>query len=131
MSTALAPEPVKPKEPLATSKKEMVTEPRQTIVLKGFIRKSRVNSSYEGICLTLNLAVCGHSLEETDQKLHALIVAYLEDAAKTGHWAEMIPRRAPASYYIEYYRLRLLSHFNSLVDFKLFVQSVPPCTAHA
>jgi hypothetical protein len=100
------------------------------LILKGFIRKVE-EGSYEGIRLTLNLPVRGGMLEETERKLSELTAAYLEGTAKNGTWNELVPRHAPASYYATYYRYAILSHFTSLMDFKLFVQFVPRCAAHA
>jgi hypothetical protein len=102
---------------------------RRPLVLKGFI-KGTPNGSYDGVCLTLNLAVRGRSIEEAEQKLHDLILAYLDDAQKSGTWNDLVPRKAPFSYYQQYYFLRLLSHFRSIAEFKLFVCSAP-CPAHA
>ena len=127
MSTATETEP----QQSAVASKEQRKVMRRTFVLKGFIRRAK-NGSFEGICLTLNLAVRGRSIEDTEQRLFELIVAYLEDAKRSGTWEKLVPRHAPAFYYLEYYRLRFLSHFRSLVDFKLFVRSAPDdCMAHA
>src|ERR1700690_851294 len=82
---------------------------RRSLVLKGYIKGT--HGSYDGVCLNLNLAVRGRTIEETEQKLHHLILAYLMDAQQSGTWNQMVPRRAPFSYYREYYFLRLLSHF--------------------
>jgi hypothetical protein len=102
----------------------------RSTVLRGFIRRAE-DGSYEGICLTLNLPVRGRSIDEADQKLRDLIVAYLRDAAKDGTWNEFVPRRAPLSYYATYYWYRLLVALHAINDFKLFVESAPNCTAHA
>jgi hypothetical protein len=118
------------KKPIATSNNCMPVKSakRNALVLKGYVRGE--NGQYEGVCLTLNLVVRGKTLEETDQKLMDLIVSYLADARKDGTWEDLVPRHAPGSYYLEYYRLSLLSHFKSLADFKLFVRTAP-CSAHA
>jgi len=99
-------------------------------VLRGFIRKAG-EGKYEGICLTLNLAVRGSSMEEVEQKLHAVIVAYLEDAVRDGNWNEFVPRRAPFSYYATYSWYVLRALLRAVNDFKLFVESAPSCPAHA
>jgi hypothetical protein len=127
MSTTTATEPHQPESASKIQGSKMHHHPQ---VLKGYIRKDK-DGQYKGICLTLNLAVRGRSLEETETKLLQLIVAYMTDAHVSGTLKELIPRRAPVSYYLEYYRLRVLSHFLSLTDFKLFVRSAPECTAHA
>jgi hypothetical protein len=124
MPTATASEPER--SPSA-SKREMA--PKKSLVLKGYIRATG-NGQFEGVCLNLNLVVRGRTLEDTDKKLLDLMIAYLDDARKDGTWDDLVPRRAPLSYYAEYYRLKVRSHFRSLVDFKLFVRSAP-CSAHA
>ena len=117
-------------QPIAIKPKKKMPEVRRApLLLKGYIRGE--NGQYEGVCLTLNLVVRGRTLEETDKKLLELIVAYLSDAQKDGTWNDLVPRHAPLSYYAEYYRLKVMSHFRSLADFKLFVRTAPPCSAHA
>ena len=106
------------------------TPPRfRNLVLKGYI-KGVHDGPFQGVCLTLNLVVRGKTIEETEEKLRDLIIAYLEDARKSGNWDDLVPRKAPFSYYQEYYALRLRSHFRSVAEFKLFVCSAP-CPAHA
>lgn len=102
---------------------------RHPLVLKGYI-KGTINGPCDGVCLTLNLVVRGRTMEEAEQKLRDLSIAYLTDAQKSGTWNDLVPRRAPVSYYIEYYTLRIQSHFRSIAEFKLFVCSAP-CSAHA
>ncbi len=116
--------------PDASKKPEEKKVARRGIVLRGFIRKAE-DGSYEGICLTLNLPVRGRSIDEADQKLRDLIVAYLRDAAQDGTWNEFVPRRAPLSYYAAYYWYSLLAALHAINDFKLFVESAPDCMAHA
>lgn len=127
MSPAAATEPQR--APAASN--PQVEKMRHSLpILKGYIRK-RDDGRYEGMCLTLNLPVRGRTLEETERKLFDLITAYLQDAHESGTWEQMVPRRAPASYYATFYKLIFQYHFKSLVDFKLFVQSAPSCRAHA
>jgi hypothetical protein len=102
---------------------------RRPPVVKGYI-KGLPNGPYYGICLNLNLTVRGRTLQETEQKLFDLILAYLSDAEKSGNWNDLVPRRAPFAYYREYYYLKILSHFRSIAEFKPFVFSAP-CSAHA
>jgi len=117
-------------EPVPASKNEGMRVKQRRPVLRGYIRQAP-DGSYQGMCLTLNLAARGRSLEDTEKKLFALIVAYLTDAQESGTWRALVPRRAPLSYYMTYFRLRIFSPFRSLMDFKLFVQSAPDCPAHA
>lgn len=116
----------------ASDPKEKQSEvKRRGVVLRGFIRRAEDGSGYEGICLTLNLPVRGRTIEETERKLHDLVIAYLRDAAQDGTWNEFVPRRAPLSYYAAYYWYSLLAALHAINDFKLFVESAPDCTAHA
>jgi len=116
---------------ITPASKKQVPVMKRNILLKGYIKSSKEDQGpYEGVCLNLNLVVRGRTLEETEQKLFLLIVAYLSDAQKDGTWNDLVPRRAPASYYFQYYVLKIQSHFRSLAEFKLFVRSAP-CMAHA
>lgn len=124
MPTA-APAPIASKP---TESRDKLVMPKRA-VLRGFIRKAE-DGSYEGICLTLNLPARGHSMDEVEQKLRELIVAYLRDAVQDGTWDEFVPRRAPFSYYAAYYWYNLLASLDAINDFKLFIESAP-CSAHA
>lgn len=126
MSTTATPAKTSP-PPVASNEGE--PKVHRNLILKGYI-KGIENGACEGMCLTLNLAVRGQSMEETERKLYELIAAYLSDAQKSGTWDDLVPRRAPYSYYAEYYYLRILVNFKDLTNFKLFVQSAP-CSAHA
>ena len=100
------------------------------LVLRGYIRKAGPDR-FEGICLNLNLAVVGESVEDVEKKLRDLILAYLEDVANDGSWDDFVPRRAPLSYYFTFYWYMLLAELNAITDFRMFVESAPTCTAHA
>lgn len=99
------------------------------IILRGFIREAQ-DGAYEGICLTLNLAVRGHSLEEVDSKLRDVIIAYLRDASREGNWKQFVPRHAPLSYYATYCLYSIRARIHAVNNFKLFVESAP-CSANA
>lgn len=102
----------------------------RTIRLRGFIRKAS-DGAYEGICLTLNLAVRGKSEEAVEIKLRELIVAYLNDVIREGSWDEFVPRRAPLPYYAAYAWYWILSALHQMNGFKLFIETAPNCMAHA
>lgn len=103
--------------------------PARPLIIKGYIRK--VGDTYQGVCLTLDLAVEGNNLEETYQKLQVLIVAYLQDAQEDGTWDQFVPRHAPISHYAAYYGYSLLAAVNAITDFSTFIESAPVCAAHA
>jgi hypothetical protein len=107
----------------------LLQAPVREIALKGFIKKAETGPYFNAMCLDLNLAVRGKSLQDAESRLRELIDAYLQDALRSG-WDAMVPRRAPASYYAEYYILRIKASFHALADSKLFVENVPT-PAHA
>ncbi|HEV2341508.1 MAG TPA: hypothetical protein VGS15_06910 [Candidatus Acidoferrales bacterium] len=127
---AVADRPAPPKLADASNQKETDRmRLARNVVLRGFIRRAD-DGVYEGICLTLNLAVRGKSLEEVDNKLRNVIIAYLSDATREGNWDDFVPRRAPLSYYITYYWYGIRAKFHAVNHFKLFVESAP-CPANA
>jgi predicted RNase H-like HicB family nuclease len=89
-------------------KKDIIRIP----VLKGYIEQVKEND-YFAICLTLNLVTRGSSLEETEHNLHKLIKFYLQDAVKKNELAQFVPRRAPWSYWMTYYKYLVLLRFTA------------------
>lgn len=115
------------------AKSDVSSAPPKTIMLRGFFHRA-ADGKYEGICLTLNLAVRGNSLSDVENKMCELTVAYLEDATASGHWDDLVPRHAPLYYYLIFNYYKFLSHFKAFSDLKIFIQSAPsvPCSpAHA
>ncbi len=91
----------------------------RVIKLIGYIKQEKENR-YFGIYLTLNLHVYGKSSKETLDKLNKLVKWYIKDAVHNKEIKEFIPRRAPLSLYLEYYRIRFairLFHLKSIVNF--------------
>lgn len=73
----------------------------KSYVLRGYI-KQVANGRYVGVCLRPNLAVEADSKDEAFRKLHDLIRAYANDAARDGQLDYFMKRRAPGRFYAEY-----------------------------
>ncbi len=118
--------PPKPEQAERTKAKVFppLSKPTRMLEVKGFIKKSATGPYFDAMCLDLNLAVRGKSLSDAEKKLRQLIGAYLQDRDS------VVPRHAPASYYAQYYKLRVQSLFHVLADSKVFVENVPT-SAHA
>lgn len=64
----------------------------------------RQENGWFALCLDLNLAAEADSLEAVRQHLDSIIQDYLDDAqAHPEHWADLVPRRAPLRFWLEYY----------------------------
>lgn len=74
----------------------------RTIVLRGYF-KELPTGKHLGVCLTLNLVVEADSFERARRKLNDLIAAYLRDAIEHHEVDRFVPRRAPLSFYADYW----------------------------
>src|SRR4030095_13947042 len=83
--------------------------------VRGYIRRLR-NGKYLGVCLTLHLVVEAETQAAARAKLEDLIDAYVDDAIENDEVDAFIPRRAPLSFYGEYWRLRLQSLLHRIGD---------------
>lgn len=81
-------------------------------LLRGYVRRL-IGGKWLGVCLTLNLVVEADSREGAKDKLEQLIDAYVNDAIENDEVDAFIPRRAPVSFYVEYFLLRLSHQFKS------------------
>lgn len=110
-------------------------EPRQRsrqdpLVIRGYIKQVS-DHEFVGVCLTLNLVVQGESQEATRDKLFALVDAYVADASEAGELHEWVPRRAPFSFYLEWWMFRLGALLHRIRDssFYCFKAIRPPVHA--
>lgn len=69
----------------------------------GFLIGYRTKSGARAVCLDLGLVVERPTLPEAIVELHLLVDDYLTDAAKSGHFDEMVPRPAPSRTYVHTY----------------------------
>lgn len=64
------------------------------------------------ICLDFNLAVQADTLPEAKEKMHSMIKVYLRDALEDGDDSEhanyFLTRRAPVSFWLKYYFLKVI-----------------------
>jgi hypothetical protein len=83
------------------------------ILLRGYVKQLNEHR-FVGVCLTLNLVVEESTFERTHAKLEALINAYLSDVIEKNEFDAFVPRRAPASFYLEYLVGRMLLTLRSI-----------------
>jgi hypothetical protein len=84
----------------------MATSKERTYTFYGYIKEAD-EQRYVGVCLTLNLVVEAPSQRQALDKLQTLIEAYFEDAAEQNELDKFMPRRAPFSFYAEYWAFRV------------------------
>jgi hypothetical protein len=79
------------------------------IVLRCYAERER-DGSWFAICLDLNVAVQAASAKEAKAKLHTQIEQYVREAFTVDkqYIDDLLPRRAPASFFIRYYVIRLI-----------------------
>lgn len=85
---------------------------------------SRPSGVVNAVCLRPNLVVEGRSAADARRRLHELIGAYLEDAAADGTLDQLMFRRAPVRFYLEFWRGYLTSWFTG--TFRAFTEVHPP-----
>lgn len=75
-------------------------------VLRGYIEQVKENDFF-AICLTLNVTSRGRSIEEAIKNLNEAVNFYIHDAVEDDEITKWIPRHAPISYYLRYFRIWL------------------------
>lgn len=73
----------------------------QEIVLHAYIRPQRSGGWYAH-CITLSLDAVGADYREARDKLDDAILSYLRFAGEEGRFEELVPRRSPLRFRIEY-----------------------------
>lgn len=76
------------------------------------------DGSWFAICLDLNLCVDAGSFAEAKRRLHEVTLEYLVEAygADRKHLGQLVPRRAPLYFWLEYALLRLVGAVRSTRD---------------
>ena len=76
------------------------------------------DGSWFGICIDLNLAAQGDTLEEVRQKLDAQVQDYLDEAfgEDSEYLHDLVPRRAPMSFIFRYYWIKLMCWLRRIFD---------------
>ena len=62
---------------------------------------------YSVLCLELNVASQGETLEEARKNIREAIELYLEDVYESGDEKEFIPRPAPVEEWIKYFKQKV------------------------
>jgi predicted RNase H-like HicB family nuclease len=87
------------------------------------------DGSWFAICLDLNLYARGDSYEEVRDKLFKLIAGYVKEAlADVDYFDDLVPRRAPLSFWLRYACLWCESKIHqarSAIRFTLLMPLVP------
>ena len=73
----------------------------QEIVLRAYIRPQRSGGWYAH-CITLSLDAVGADYREARDKLDDAILSYLRFAGEENRFEELVPRRSPLRFRIEY-----------------------------
>jgi hypothetical protein len=81
----------------------------EKLVLRCYAERES-DGSWFVICLDLNLYARADSLPEARAKLHDFIGKYVTDAVTRDqeHIADLIPRRAPFSFWVRYYCIKAI-----------------------
>lgn len=84
---------------------------------------------WQAFCLDLNLAVQGDSFDEVKTKLEHIIKSYVYDALvgeDKEFISQLIPRRAPASIWLKYYKAVLMHRvFRTIDGITTFIEPLP------
>ncbi len=64
----------------------------------------REGELYSALCLELNVASQGRTIEEVEKNIREAIELYLEDVYEAGDEKEFIPRPAPVEEWLKYFQ---------------------------
>lgn len=99
------------------------------LVLRCYGHSTKKGNWY-GMCLELDLAAEADSPDELKEKLHEIIVSYIESVLDTDDKSsipDLLNRRAPFKYFLKYHRIKARNSirrasnitFNEFIPFKL------------
>ena len=71
---------------------------------------------YAALCLELNVASQGKTLEEARKNIREAIELYLEDVYESGDEKEFIPRPAPVEEWIKYFKQKAQEVRNRILE---------------
>lgn len=87
------------------------------------------------MCLNFDLAAQADTLDKAKSSLEVMIAEYVYDALvgeDREYAAQLLKRRAPARYWVEYYSLRLWQHIRHIMKRRMgFELPMPMAPAHA
>lgn len=88
---------------------------KKAYAIRMFVRPSTSKpGKFLGVCTGPYLVVEGNSLDETCQKLRALLEATLDDACKDGDLEQLLSQKAPLSRRLEYFGLVVALAFHQV-----------------
>jgi hypothetical protein len=93
----------------------------------------RQGQQWIAVCLDFDLAAQADTLEESKEKLHAMIGEYVHDALAgedQAYAGQLLYRRAPRHLYLKWHLFRCLSNMRRVADglrnrFALFTETMP------
>lgn len=105
------------------------------LVIRCYVEKTD-NDQWQAFCIDLNLAAQGDSLEESRQKLHAMIVTYVTDAliGEDKEYAEqLLTRKAPLYFQAKYHFYRFMKKALHMTNdmHSVFKEKLPMAPASA
>jgi len=84
----------------------------QKLLLHNLIEKE--GDIYSAICLELNVASQGETIEEAKRNLQEAVELYLEDVIESGDKKGFIPRPAPMEEWVKFFEAEAKSIINGL-----------------
>lgn len=69
---------------------------------------------YSALCLELNVASQGKTIQETEKNIKEAIELYLDDVFEAGDEKEFIPRPAPVSEWLKYFTKEAINLKNKI-----------------
>ncbi len=72
------------------------------LILHNIIEKE--NGLYSALCLELDVASQGKTVQEARKNLHEAVELYLEEVVESGEEKDFIPRPAPRSEWIKFFK---------------------------
>ncbi|HJW86210.1 MAG TPA: hypothetical protein VJ440_06235 [Candidatus Brocadiaceae bacterium] len=73
------------------------------------------NDLYSSLCLELNVASQGKSVDEAKENMKEAIMLYMEDVYEAGDEKEFIPRPAPVEEWLKYFKQKALEIKNDVL----------------
>lgn len=65
----------------------------------------RENDLYSALCLELDVASQGETIQEAKRNIREAIELYLEDVVEAGEEEDFVPRPAPAEEWLKYFEI--------------------------
>ncbi len=72
------------------------------LILHNIIEKEK--GLYSALCLELDVASQGKTIQEASKNLHEAVELYLEEVVESGEEKDFIPRLAPRSEWIKFFK---------------------------